>query len=141
MAQAAAGRVALMSIRPRYAHAILDGRKTVEFRKRPLAGDVTHVVIYSTVPDQAVIGYFAVRAQKTRTPADLWKEFHDQGVIAEDDFFDYYAGKDQATGIQVGTVTRLRDPLSLTDHLGVARPPQSFQYLTDAGFARVQAAA
>lgn len=141
MAQAAGGRVALMSIRPRYARAILEGRKTVEFRKRPLAEDVTHVVIYSTVPDRAVIGYFTVQAQKTRTPAELWKEFHDQGVIDEGDFFAYYAGRDQATGIQVGTVTRLRDPLSLADHLGVARPPQSFQYLTDSGFAKVLAAA
>ena len=67
MAQAAPGRVALMSIHPRYAHAILEGRKTVEFRKRPLAEDVTHVVIYSTVPDRAVIGYFTVDGQETRT--------------------------------------------------------------------------
>lgn len=140
MAETPARRVALMSIRPRYAHAILEGRKTVEFRKRPLAADVTHVVIYSTVPDRAVIGYFAVRAQKTCTPADLREEFHDEGVIDEGGFFAYYAGRDHATGIQVGDVTRLRAPLSLTDVLGVARPPQSFRYLSEADFAKVAAA-
>lgn len=88
MAQAAAaGRVALMSIHPRYAWAILEGRKTVEFRKRRLADDVTHVVIYSTVPDRAVVGYFTVEGQETSTPASLWGQFHDRGVIDESDFF------------------------------------------------------
>ncbi len=130
-----------MSIHPRYARAILEGHKTVEFRKRPLAKDVTHVVIYSTVPDRAVVGYFTVRAQQTRTPSELWKEFHEWGVIGEADFFSYYAGRDRAVGIEVGTVTRLRAPLSLTGDLGLVQPPQSFQYLSDVGFAKVLAAA
>lgn len=64
MASTRVGRVALISIRPRYAHAILDGRKTVEFRKRRLAEDVTHVVIYSTRPDRAVIGFFELGGRK-----------------------------------------------------------------------------
>lgn len=141
MAQAAPGRVALMSIHPRYAHAILDGRKTVEFRKRPLADDVTHVVIYSTVPDRAVIGYFTVDGQETRTPESLWDEYCDQGVIGEGDFFNYYAGRERATGIRVGTATRLRRALSLADDLGVPHPPQSYQYLPDECFEKVLAAA
>ena len=142
MAQAAAtGRVALMSIHPRYAWAILEGRKTVEFRKRRLADDVTHVVIYSTLPDRAVVGYFAVEGQVTSTPASLWGQFHDRGVIDESDFFTYYAGRDRATGIRVGAVTRLRTPLSLALDLGVPHPPQSFQYLPSDRFAKVLAAA
>lgn len=141
MAQAAAGRVALMSIHPRYAWAILEGRKTVEFRKRRLADDVTHVVIYSTVPDRAVVGYFTVEGQETSTPDSLWSRFRDRGVIDENDFFAYYAGRDRATGIRVGAATRLRRPLSLTLDLGVAHPPQSYQYLPSDRFATVLAAA
>lgn len=130
-----------MSIHPRYARAILEGRKTVEFRKRRLADDVTHVVIYATVPDRAVVGYFTVEGQETSTPASLWGQFHDRGVIDENDFFAYYAGRDRATGIRVGTATRLRQPLSLTQDLGVAHPPQSFQYLPSDRFAKVLSAA
>lgn len=37
MATGTNGRIALMSIHPQYARAILDGTKEVEFRKRPLA--------------------------------------------------------------------------------------------------------
>ncbi|MBE6484893.1 MAG: ASCH domain-containing protein [Actinomycetaceae bacterium] len=137
MAQAEAGRVVLMSIHPRYARAILEGRKTVEFRKRPLAPDVTHVVIYSTAPDRAVLGFFTIAGQTTATPSALWGEFHDCGVIDEHDFRTYYAGKNRATGIRVGTATRLRRPLSLPSDLGLARPPQSFQYLPRRSFAKV----
>lgn len=130
-----------MSIHPRYAWAILEGRKTVEFRKRRLADDVTHVVIYSTVPDRAVVGYFTVEGQETSTPDSLWSRFCDRGVIDENDFFAYYAGRDRATGIRVGAATRLRRPLSLTLDLGVAHPPQSYQYLPSERFATVLAAA
>ncbi|WP_247595361.1 ASCH domain-containing protein [Actinomyces procaprae] len=129
-----------MSIHPAYARAILEGRKTIEFRKRRLAADITHVVIYSTAPEQAVIGYFTVEGQETSSPASLWGDFHAQGVISEDDFFAYYAGRDQATGIKVGKATRLRSALSLVHDLGVAHPPQSFQYLPHDRFAKVLAA-
>ena len=40
-----------MSIHPVYANAILTGDKKVEFRKRRLAADVTHVLVYATAPE------------------------------------------------------------------------------------------
>ena len=141
MAPEAAGRVALMSIHPRYAHAILAGRKTIEFRKRPLAGDVTHVVIYSTVPDRAVLGYFEIEGQRTDSPERLWNQFHDRGSINEDAFFSYYNGRDKATGIEVGKTFVLTPPMSLSRDLGVAHPPQSFQYLDAGAFTKVASAA
>ncbi len=44
------GCIALMSIHPQYANAIVEGTKRVEFRKRPLARNVTHVIVYATAP-------------------------------------------------------------------------------------------
>ncbi len=60
MASAAIGRVALFSIHPQYAEAILAGTKSVEFRRTPLADDVTHVVVYATAPTKMVVGIFEV---------------------------------------------------------------------------------
>lgn len=137
MASARVGRVALISIRPRYAHAILDGRKTVEFRKRRLAEDVTHVVIYSTRPDRAVIGFFRVGGQETLPPNALWDEFQDEGEITQDDFFDYYRGYSHGTVIKVERVTRLPQELSLSRDLGIKAPPQSFRYLSQDTFEKV----
>lgn len=121
--------VALMSIHPKYAHAILDGKKTVEFRKRRLREGITHVVIYATRPEKVVLGYFEVGSQEEETPRGLWERFGADGVIDESDFFSYYDGKATAVGITVANATKLRAPRHLGEALGVSRPPQSFQYL------------
>lgn len=129
MATKTARRVVLMSIHPRYAHAILDGRKTIEFRKRPLASDVSHVVIYSTAPDQKVLGYFEIDKQVELSPSALWERYGAQGVIEKDLFFSYYEGREVATGILVKRVFRCEQPRALCD-IDVKTAPQSFQYLS-----------
>ena len=129
MADATVGRVALMSIHPVYATAILDGTKQVEFRKRPIAHDVTHVIVYATAPVSAVVGVFEVSGQTTATPASLWQKFKQVAGISRDGFDAYFDGRDSATGIGVGTVTALDKPMCLRQDLGLARPPQSFQYV------------
>ena len=75
MAADTVGRVALMSIHPEYANAILAGRKTVEFRKRPIGDDVTHVIVYATAPTGAVVGAFTVTGQDTTSLTRLWETF------------------------------------------------------------------
>lgn len=129
MGSPAVGRVALMSIHPEYVDAILAGTKRVEFRKRPIADDVTHVIVYATAPVSAVVGAFTVENQSTATPSSLWKTFATVAGITRSGFFSYFADRPHGVGIQVGQVLAPPEPLSLTEHLGVIRPPQSFQYL------------
>ncbi len=50
MGASATGRHVVMSVHPRFAEAIMDGRKKIEFRKRPLADDVSVVWVYATAP-------------------------------------------------------------------------------------------
>lgn len=119
-----------MSIRPEFARAIIDGRKTVEFRKRPLADDVTHIVIYATQPVGALLGWVTVDAQLTMNPIRLWHEFKTDGAISKSRFFDYFASDTCGTGIRVSSVVKFDEPVSLSLLDGVSRPPQSFQYLT-----------
>ena len=45
MAKEHAVRLALLSVHPEFADALVRGEKLVEFRKRALAADVTHVVV------------------------------------------------------------------------------------------------
>lgn len=126
----AVGRVAVMSIHPQYAKQILDGTKQVEFRKRPLADDITHVVVYATAPISAVVGAFAVSGQVTLNPRTLWRRFRSVGGIAWRDFIAYYDGRCAGTGIEIGQVMKTEAPLNLFNHLGISHPPQSFQYLS-----------
>jgi predicted transcriptional regulator len=119
-----------MSIHPQYAQGILDGTKKVEFRKRPIAGDVTHVIVYATAPVSAVVGAFTVKAQHTQNPRTLWRRFRDVAGIAWTDFIAYYAGRTAGTGIAVGQVLQAPEPMCLRSRLGIDRPPQSFQYVS-----------
>jgi len=107
----------------------MSGTKRVEFRKRPVGQDVTHVMIYATAPVSAVIGAFTVAGQETMEPAGLWTRFHTVAGITKRRFFDYFSGRTSGTGILVNEVLRPDAPLSLLQDLGVRRPPQSYQYL------------
>lgn len=120
-----------MSIHPAYAAAILDGSKLVEFRKRPIADDVTHVVVYATAPVSAVVGAFTVADQYTVHPKALWRRFRAVAGIGQKDFMTYYEGRDFGTAIAIGNVMPAASPLALAADLGISRPPQSFQYLNE----------
>lgn len=121
-------RVALLSIHPQYAQAILDGTKTVEFRKRPLAPDVTHVAIYATQPVGRVVGVFAIEEQVLDAPRRLWGKFKKVAGISKEDFHAYYCGRDQGVGIKVTDLVSLPPHVTLEEAFGISRPPQSCQY-------------
>lgn len=121
-----------MSIKPEFAGAILSGDKVVEFRKRPVAADVSHVLIYATMPVGALLGWFAVQEQKTMSPTRLWSTFCKVGGISKSRFFEYYDQREYGTGILVESVGQFPAPVSLAELDTTLRPPQSFQYLTTA---------
>jgi len=118
-----------MSVHPKFAEAIMDGRKKVEFRKRPLAADVTVVWVYATAPVQRVIGYFEVDAMHTAEPADLWQEFADVGCIDRAAFDRYYEGASTGAGIKIRQAVRLDVPARIADLLPSGVPPQSYAYV------------
>lgn len=124
------GRVALMSIHPQYANAILDGSKTVEFRKRGLAPDVRTVLVYATSPIQRVIGEFEVERIVQTSPDDLWREAGPLGGIDEETFRNYYGTGDKAAGIVVAEARRYLEAVELARLDPDVRAPQSFAYLS-----------
>ena len=101
MVDTAVGRVALFSIHPRYAHAILDGSKQVEFRRQGLPEDVTHVVIYATSPVQQVVGMFEVGGINKMMPTRAWRLYSRVGGIEKSAFERYYSKYDYAFVIRV----------------------------------------
>ena len=100
-----------------FAAAILDGSKRVEFRKTPLAADISTVIIYATKPVGAVLGEFVVEEQAVGKPEELWVRFAEVAGIDRDGFFDYYDGAGQAVGIVIGRVRRYDQPRRLDDIL------------------------
>lgn len=121
--------VALLSVHPQYAFAILDGVKRVEFRKTEFKRDISHVVIYATAPVARVVGIFEVDGVDKQTPQDLWDIYGKVGGIEEHRFFDYYRGHLHGVALRVGTVRRLAEPLALTALRPGLTAPQSYAYL------------
>jgi predicted transcriptional regulator len=123
------GRQVVMSVHPQYAEAIMDGRKKVEFRKRPLADDVVVVWVYATAPVQRIVGYFEVGATITAAPGELWRQFASVGCIDRSDFDRYYSTAGLGSGIKIKSAVRLAVPIPINDILPSGVAPQSFAYV------------
>lgn len=118
----------LLSIKPKYANAILLGQKLVEFRKLVFKKEIERVYIYSSAPEQRIIGYFTIEDIISDTPKKLWQEFSEVGSISEEDFFDYFANKKIGYSIKIKDVTRFRRSKNPKEIFENFVPPQSYMY-------------
>lgn len=123
-------RAALISIRPEYAFGILSGKKLVEFRRRRVGQQITHLALYVTKPIRAVMGVVEVSQLVSGSPRVIWELFGQVGGIDETDFVRYFEGAEKAHAYKIGRVFGTNCPVAL-GHYGLPeRPPQSFQYLS-----------
>lgn len=118
-----------MSIHPKYAESILDGKKRVEFRKRRLAPDVSVVLLYATMPVGRVIGVLEVEGYDVGSPSALWERHKAHAGISRAAFRDYYRGTKTAVALLVRDPKRLPRAISLRELDPDLRPPQSFLYI------------
>jgi predicted transcriptional regulator len=121
-------RVALLSIHPRFASAILQGEKTVELRRTKLPADVSHVVVYATSPVKTIVGWFEVEAIERDRPARLWRRHGRATGVSAGEFRAYFEGVEEGTAISVRRAVALKKPVELSK-LWSSTPPQSFGYL------------
>lgn len=120
---------AILSIKPIYANAILEGIKTVEFRKRVFKKNVDKIFIYSSSPTKMIVGYFTFSNIVEDTPENLWKTFKKVGGINKDDFFEYYKETEKGFGIVIKEVVKFeveKDPIEFIEDFTA---PQSYVYL------------
>lgn len=135
MGKKSVSKLALMSIHPKYADAIFEGTKKVEFRKKRLDQSVTHVIIYATAPISSIVGAFEIKTQQILTPSALWKKYREIGGIDSRDFFSYFEGYESGVAIEISKVQKNKFPVSLQELGEIRTAPQSFQYL-DASYLR-----
>lgn len=125
-------RVLLLSLRPRFADAILSGTKTVELRRRPVnASPGTVVILYSSAPVMAIVGTARLSQVTVSEPQAAWVK-HKSGLGLEKDEYDgYLDGSSNAYLLHLTRVCALNEPLHLhrLRQDGVFQPPQSFRYV------------
>lgn len=118
----------LLSIKPKYANAILAGEKLVEFRKLAFKKEIERVYIYSSSPEQRIIGYFTIEDIISDTPKELWRKYSSVGSISQEDFFEYFADKDIGYSIKIKSVNRFRKSKNPKEIFKNFVAPQSFMY-------------
>jgi predicted transcriptional regulator len=125
---------ALLSIRPEFAEAILEGRKTYELRRRLFArDDVTRILVYASSPVQRVVGEFSVEKILAMEPRKLWAVTSSGAAVQRRLFDSYFEDRQVGYAIKVGKVRRYGHPMTLKESCGLERPPQSFCYLRPKG--------
>ncbi len=131
------GSVALLAIKPRFAQAIIAGKKKVEFRKTRFSQRPRYIVLYASTPIQQIVAFFEVEHIEELTPTGLWRKFRAVGAIDYQEFTNYYGRRDRGYAIVVGTVWKLDRPASLGHLYPRGSPPQSFRYLRSDSIARL----
>lgn len=122
-------KAVLLSIKPEFAHKIFDGSKKFEFRKQVFKDtSVKTVVVYSSSPEQKVIGEFEIETILNDTPDNIWVQTRFYSGITQEFYNEYFEGRDKAYAIKVASVKKYRKQKSLAD-FNVQSAPQSFAYV------------
>ena len=130
MDSSSTGRTVLISVRPRFAYAILGGLKQVELRRVAPSQDLSAVVLYATAPERSILGWFDVDGVEVAAPSTLWRRYGGHTSLSRREYDHYFAGCPKGVAIKVGTIHQLPRPISLQE-LGDLSPPQGFSYLTE----------
>lgn len=118
----------LLSIKPEYAKAILDGKKKYEFRKRRCKTGASKIVFYSTAPKSRVVGEAEIEDIIEGDPSEIWDQTKEAAGITRDKYCKYYHGYSNAVAYKLKNVIAYDQPKELSDY-GVNHVPQSFIYI------------
>lgn len=120
----------LISLTPRHAENIFDGRKHVELRRRTMhITPGTTAWIYVKLPIGAITGRVTIAAIHTSPPAALWRRFGAVSGLSRIEFFDYFSGVTEGVALELKDTKELRQSISLTslrEILSGFQPPQFF---------------
>jgi predicted transcriptional regulator len=126
----------LISLKPKHATHIFEGRKTVELRKRrPNIKSGTRIWIYATSPIAAIRGYANLAQIQTGPPSIIWKTLGSQTGISKDEFDDYFDACQVAHALVLTDVMEMKKALPLKrirELLINFQPPQFFCHLNGA---------
>ena len=123
-----------ISVQPRFANPLMSGEKTAEIRRRfPLGLVGSEVFVYSTSPQQAVLGRALIASLDRLSVESVWGHVGPRLQIERGDLDRYLAGAEHVTVISLRSREWFSKPVSLKTlrELGV-RPPQNYRYLDEA---------
>ena len=126
-------KVLLISVKPEFAEKILNGTKTIELRKCSPSADIGDlVIIYSTLPEKAIVGTCVVKEIIKTSPTKLWRSHSTFMGIDRKRYLEYFKDCTFAIGIVLASIDKLENKVSLASikkSIPNFSPPQTFKYL------------
>jgi len=123
----------VMSLRPQFAELVLQGLKTVEFRRKfSTRYEGATIVFYVTHPVRQFRFTATIAAVEHAQTKSLWSNYRTEGGVEQDVFEDYFSGTEHGFAIRLEDVRELPSALELDEARRLCprfRPPQSFQKL------------
>jgi predicted transcriptional regulator/N-acetylglutamate synthase-like GNAT family acetyltransferase len=126
----------ILSIRPKFARAVIAGQKRVEIRRSfsPRWVD-QRLCLYSSSPDRRLIGEATVMSVVAASPEEIWSSYGDQICCERSEFETYSTGKSELVAITLGQVREYERPLRLDEiralNGGNFSPPQSYRTISE----------
>lgn len=124
----------ILSIHPKWAKLIYEGKKTVEWRKtvpHKLKAALREVFLYETSPVCKVTGYFdlliPIEIDAVNIRKELDEEYVERGCVPVDDLVKYQGKKNIVYAWYFKHVVKFDQQKTLAD-FGLKRPPQSWCY-------------
>lgn len=118
----------LLAIKPKYAKAIYEGKKKVEFRKKLPKYDPVKIYLYESKPVQEITGEisdFFIHKLSLKRLLSLEKDAN-KGIFI-DDVVKYFDGRKEGFAIIIKKVEKYKYPLYL-DSEGFESAPQNYFY-------------
>ena len=126
-------RMVVLSLKPRFAEAILAGAKTAELRRtEPKIVVPTRALLYAASPMQALLGTCVITRVRTADLVALWREYGSRSELLYHEFQQYFEGLDAGTALTLTEPQAFSQPIPLQDLRAKPRgfrPPQSFAYI------------
>lgn len=119
----------LISIKQIYVTRIFTGTKQFEYRKRVWDRDVKWIYIYAGRPTKKIVGRFRCSGMLRGDKFRIWEATGDRAGVSPLDFFDYFAGNDNAIAIMIGTIEQFNAPIDPYLSWPGYRAVQSWCYL------------
>ena len=139
-------RMIVLSLRPRFAEAILAGDKTVELRRtEPKIETPILALLYAASPVRSLIGTCIITSVWSANLGDIWRKHRQEVGLPYREFQQYFKGVDKGTALALIQPQKFSRWIPLQDLRARRegfRPPQSFAYVdTKTGGQFIQMAA
>ena len=119
----------ILSIKPKYASKILEGKKTYELRKTIFKNtEIKTVLIYASAPISKIIGEFQIEKIVHLELDELWNVVKEKAEVDKDFFDEYFDSKEKGYAISIKNVKKYKTNIDISEEYGL-KAPQSFAYI------------